>query len=104
MKPVRENPPHPGEYIQEALEELGMSARQFAAHLGVAPATVTRLLNQKGPMTAEMAARVHAALGGPTIETWLRMQASYDAWHISSRVDVSHISKLEYPHHSINIK
>ena len=104
MTAIFNDPPHPGEYIQEALEELGMSARQFAAHLGVAPATVTRLLNQKGPMTAEMAALVHAALGGPTIETWLRMQASYDAWHISSRVDVSHISKLEYPHHSMNIK
>ena len=34
----------------------------------------------------------------------LTQGSHYDAWHISSRVDVSHITKLQYPHHAMSIK
>ena len=44
-----------------------------------------------------MAVRVQAALGGMTVEMWLRIQASYDAHHIVKRMDVSHIGRLDYP-------
>ena len=41
------NPPHPGRMVAETLEYLGISAREFARHIGVAPSTVTRIIKEK---------------------------------------------------------
>ena len=48
------NPPHPGRMVAETLEYLGISAREFARHIGVAPSTVTRIIKEKSPITPEM--------------------------------------------------
>ena len=65
------NPPHPGAI-------LGISAREFARHIGVAPSSVTRILNEEGPITPEKAVKIAQALQGPDADMWLRMQANYD--------------------------
>ena len=44
------NPPHPGRMVAETLEYLGISAREFARHIGVAPSTVTRIIKEKSPI------------------------------------------------------
>mgnify|MGYP002515651239 FL=1 len=85
------NPPHPGAMVAEELDSLGMSAREFARYIGVAPSSVTRILNEKGPITPDMAVRIAAALKGPNVEMWLRMQANFDAWQAEQRIDISHI-------------
>ena len=85
------NPPHPGSIVAEELEYLNISAREFARHIGVAPSSVTRILNEEGPITPDMAVRLSKALAGPDAAMWLRMQANYDAWQAEHRVDVSHI-------------
>lgn len=89
------NPPHPGGMIAEELECLGISAREFARHIGVAPSSVTRILNEEGPITPDMAVRISKALSGPSAATWLRMQADYDAWQAEHRIDVSSITRCE---------
>jgi addiction module HigA family antidote len=39
------NPPHPGEFIQEIyMEPFGITGRQLAAKLDVAPSTLNRIL------------------------------------------------------------
>lgn len=85
------NPPHPGRIVGSALEALGLSARQFAANLGVSPATITRLIKGEIAISPEMAVKLSAAISGPDAAMWLRMQATYDAWQAEQRVDVSHI-------------
>ena len=47
------NPHHPGAMIAEELDSLGVSAREFALYIGVAPSSVTRILNEKGPITRD---------------------------------------------------
>lgn len=89
------NPPHPGRIVRSSLESLGLSARQFAANLGVSPASVTRLIKGEIAISPEMAVRLSAAIPGPDAAMWLRMQATYDAWQAEQRVDVSHIQR--YP-------
>ncbi len=89
------NPAHPGSIIAEELEYLGISAREFARHIGVAPSSVTRILNEKGPITPDMAVRIAKALNGPDAEMWLRLQAVYDAWQAEHRVDVSLITVIQ---------
>ena len=91
------DPPHPGGMVAEELDCLGISAREFARHIGVAPSSVTRILNEKGPITPEMAVRIAKALKGPDAKMWLRIQADYDAWQARNTVDVKGISKLAKP-------
>jgi addiction module HigA family antidote len=44
------NPPHPGEFITEVyLEPNGLSGRELAAKLGVAPSTLNRVLTGPAP-------------------------------------------------------
>ena len=91
------NPPHPGSIVAEELEFLNISAREFARHIGVAPSSVTRILNEEGPITPDMAVRLSKALAGPDAAMWLRMQANYDAWQAEHRIDVSHITRYSSP-------
>ena len=89
MSTAMSNPPHPGELVADALEALNVSAREFAAQIGVAPDTVVRVMNGQAPITPEMAVRLAKALPGPTAETWLKMQAVHDAWRAERSIAVS---------------
>jgi addiction module HigA family antidote len=87
------NPPHPGEFIAEAyLEPLGMSGRELARHLGVAPSTIARLLSGTSRLTPDMAARLAKALGS-TPRFWLTLQTNHDLW-LTRNVDVSGITHI----------
>ncbi len=92
MSAAMSNPPHPGELVADALEALNVSARAFAVHIGVAPATVTRVMNGQAPVTPAMAVRLAKALPGPSTQTWLKMQAVHDAWRAERSIDVSAIT------------
>ncbi|KAA9132672.1 HigA family addiction module antidote protein [Marinihelvus fidelis] len=79
------NPPHPGESIREdILPALGLSVTEAARQLGVSRVTLSRLIHGQSGVSAEMACRLEAWLGGPeqgpSAESWLEMQASYDLW------------------------
>lgn len=77
------NPPHPGEVLRDTvLAELSVS--DFARRLGVSRVALSRVINGRAAVSAEMAIRLSAALGG-SAESWLRMQAAYDLWHASKR-------------------
>jgi antitoxin HigA-1 len=57
-----------------------ISVTDFAQRLGVTRVTLSRMLNAKAGVSAEMAVRLAAALGG-TAQSWLHLQANYDLWH-----------------------
>ena len=83
------NPPHPAEVIREdILPELGLSVTEAAKQLGVNRVTLSRLLNGKSGISAEMALRLHQWLGenSPTPESWLHQQANYDLWQASQKM------------------
>jgi addiction module HigA family antidote len=72
------NPAHPGRIVRSAcLEPLGLSVTAGAKVLGVTRQTLTKVVNGKSGITAEMAIRLAKAFGS-SAETWVRMQASYD--------------------------
>ena len=70
-------PIHPGELLQEILEELGISAYALAKSIGKAPIQVSRILNAKSSISAPMARLIGAALG-TTAQYWVNLQAHYD--------------------------
>ena len=77
------NPPHPGEVLCDTvLAEL--SVTDFARRLGVSRVALSRVINGRAAVSAEMALRLSAALGG-SAESWLRMQATYDLWRASRK-------------------
>ena len=79
------NPPHPGEVLQDTvLGEGGISVSEFARKLGVSRVALSRVVNGRAAVSADMALRLAAALGG-SAESWLRMQASHDLWQASRK-------------------
>lgn len=74
------NPPHPGEVLRDGVfsDEI-ITVTGFAERLGVTRVTLSRILNTKSGISADMAVRLAAALG-TSAESWLHMQANYDLW------------------------
>lgn len=68
---------HPGSFLQEELEERGISQTRLALHIGVAPGVVNLICRGKRSISPDMAKRLAAALG-TTAELWMKLQASYD--------------------------
>jgi antitoxin HigA-1 len=88
------NPPHPGEFISGIyLEPNGISGRQLAERLHVAPSTLSRVLKGTSRITPEMALRLSKALGRSP-ESWLAMQDAHDLWVARQAVDLSQVSAL----------
>jgi len=76
------NPAHPGELVKERIGSLSVSAA--AGHLGVSRVTLSRLINGKAGVSAEMALRLAEAFG-TSPELWLKLQMNYDLWHASRK-------------------
>lgn len=68
---------HPGEFLRETLDELGLTQAAFAEVIGVSPMRVSHLLKANRPVTAELALRLGRALG-QTPQYWLNLQTAYD--------------------------
>ena len=56
-------PIHPGEFLRETLDELGLTQASFAQAIGVSPMRVSHILKGQRPVTAELALRLGKALG-----------------------------------------
>lgn len=75
------NPPHPGSILREdVLPELRLTITDAAHQLGIARVTLSRLIHERSAVSPDMAIRLESWLGGPSAETWLRMQLAYDLW------------------------
>ena len=72
------NPPHPGEVLKDGVfTDSGLTVTDAARQLGVSRVQLSRLLNGRAALTADMSLRLAEWLGG-SAESWLRMQADFD--------------------------
>jgi addiction module HigA family antidote len=79
------NPPHPGEVLADTvLATGGLTVSEFARRLGVSRVALSRVVNGRAAISADMALRLAEALGG-SAESWLHMQVAYDLWRASKR-------------------
>jgi addiction module HigA family antidote len=62
---------------EDVLPALGKSKSEIARLLGVSRQTLYDVLNEKQPVTANLALRIGKLVGGGA-EIWLSMQQSYD--------------------------
>jgi addiction module HigA family antidote len=90
------NPNHPGDIIRDCLKELGVSVTEGARALGVTRAALSRLVNHKAGVSAEMAVRLEKAIGS-TAGFWMRLQLNYDLAQIQSRAGDIRARRLGTP-------
>ena len=65
------NPPHPGEVLRDGVfTGTGITVTAFAKRIGVTRVTLSNVLNGKNGISADMAVRLAAALGGSNAATW----------------------------------
>ena len=95
--PTMHTHPHPGEVLRDGVfTNTGITVTDFADRLGVSRVTLSRVLNGKSGISADMAVRLAAALGG-SAESWLSMQGAFDLWqaHKALKRQVSKIEPLK---------
>ena len=87
-------PSHPGELLREdVIPATGRSKAEIARLLGVSRQHLYDIMNEKKPVSPEVAVRLAKMFRtGPLF--WVRMQGAYDAWRAARKVDVSAVPEL----------
>ncbi len=74
-------PLHPGLVIRETLiGDSNQSVTEIAKKLNVNRTTISRLLNGKAGISADMALRLSKVLPSTDILFWMNLQRDYDIW------------------------
>ena len=80
MRRMKRQPTHPGCILREDyLKPLKILVTDMASKLNVSRKTLSKILNEKGSVTPDMALRLSRAFG-TTPELWLTLQKNYDLW------------------------
>ena len=73
------NPAPPGELLSGWLEDLQVTVTSFAAHIGTSRVMLSRLVNGRSAISADMDLRLSEALG-TSPGHWLALQQQRDLW------------------------
>ena len=71
--------PHPGETLQEKLEEMGMGPKEFAIRVGKPEKTITAVLNGQSAITPDMSVLFEKVTKIPA-NFWMNHQKNYDEY------------------------
>ena len=83
MKTRTRKPAHPGGILRRLyLEPMGLTITELAKALRVSRKTVSKVVNENGSITPDMALRLSAAFD-TSPQLWLNLQQAYDLWHSS---------------------
>jgi addiction module HigA family antidote len=85
---IRKRPPtHPGGIIRrQYIEPLSLTISELANTLGISRKTLSKIVNERGSITPDMALRLSKAFK-TTPELWLNLQQNYDLWQASNTSD-----------------
>lgn len=67
------------DHREDYLKPLAVSVTDMALKLGVSRKTISKIINEKGAVTPDMALRLSRAFG-TSAELWLNLQKNYDLW------------------------
>ena len=74
-KPI--SPIHPGIYLKEVLQELGLSQYRLAQDIGVPAMRISQVVRGQRPLTAELALRLGRYFR-QNPRYWMNLQSQYD--------------------------
>ncbi len=79
------SPTHPGGILKRHyLEPLHLTVSELAKTIGVSRKTLSRIVNEHGAISTDMALRLSKAFS-TTPQLWLNLQQNYDLWHVSKK-------------------
>jgi addiction module HigA family antidote len=90
MSKIHSTRVHPGEVLQDELEEIGLTQTALAKHIGILPKTINEICRGKRGISAEMAMRFSRALGGSPL-FWLNLQNNWEL----SRLDEADFENIK---------
>ncbi|MBF0424582.1 MAG: HigA family addiction module antidote protein [Magnetococcales bacterium] len=70
-------PTHPGVFLREIMDELGITQYRLAKAVGVTAMRISHIVHGRRPVTAEMAIRL-GLFFDHSPEYWLGLQTQYD--------------------------
>ncbi len=80
MRKMKRQPVHPGKIIKEDyLAPLSITIKDMASNLGVSRKTLSKVINERGSVTPDIALRLSRAFNS-TPDLWLNLQKNYDLW------------------------
>jgi antitoxin HigA-1 len=83
MRNRKRPPAHPGRILKvHYIEPLNLTVSDLARNLKISRKTLSKIINEHGSITSEMALRFSKAFN-TTPELWLNLQNNYDLWHVS---------------------
>lgn len=82
-------PVHPGEVLQDELDEMQISQSRLAEHIGVLPKTINEICRGKRGISAEMAVKLSLALGASP-DFWLTLQNNWEL----SQVETPNLKRI----------
>ncbi len=68
---------HPGYYIADIIEDMGISQAEFATRMGTTAKTLSQLINGQANISNDLARKLTAMLG-ISVEVWQNLQNTYD--------------------------
>jgi addiction module HigA family antidote len=77
MTKARLAPIHPGIYLKELLDEVGLTQYRLARDIRVPAMRINHIVHEKRPITAELALRLGRYFG-QSPRYWLNIQSRYD--------------------------
>ena len=69
---------HPGYYIEEYINNTGLTQEDFAKRLGTTPKNVSLLIRGEQSLSVDIASKL-ARMIGTSIKYWLNIQNEYDS-------------------------
>jgi antitoxin HigA-1 len=80
MRIMERKPTHPGKIVKEDyLKPLSITINKLASTLVVSRKTLSKIINERGSVTPDMALRLSRAFE-TTPDLWLNLQKNYDLW------------------------
>ena len=68
---------HPGQYVEELIEEYNVTQKEFAERLGVSEMKLGKLVNGEESISNDIARKL-AKITNISMITWLNIQSIYD--------------------------
>ena len=68
---------HPGQYVEDLIEDYNVTQKEFAERLGVSAKTISKLVNGEQSISNDIAQKL-AKFTNISKKTWLSLQKSYD--------------------------
>ena len=86
--------PHPGEYIKDELEFIGMSQNEFAIRIGTTGKTISKIINGEANITFDIASKL-SAFFGTSDNLWMNLQYAYNQYLIDLELEKEEQKEIE---------